>query len=261
MKRLRDLNVPQEENETLFPDGQIKNETASAPGTPVVREVYGDILTNIYAIIRNAGLSFNGLEDNENNGYQFLKSLKVFFNELNDLRQGAIVSPGIIRLNINLDNLPDEYVILCRPDNFISINGNYNLQGLGSETFNIVANQDISSGESFVLIFKGVNTEFVKIQSEQNMIQQDPPSNGTFFINLRRNAGVDYTGSTTSITDIQEGSGSVLGGFAKVKGNWAVKPVLSFATESDNSLFTANEIKYLYFEVWADGIIYWFANN
>ena len=48
MRTIRDLPIVQDGNNTLFPDGQIKNETATDPGTPVVREIYGDVITNIY---------------------------------------------------------------------------------------------------------------------------------------------------------------------------------------------------------------------
>lgn len=99
------------------------------------------------------------------------------------------------------------------------------------------------------------------IEITTGLIQETPPVSGTFNINLSRNGGVDYTAVTTSIEDIQEGSNTTLGAFAKVKGNWAVKPTLVWATEAENSFFVINEVKYLYFEVWADGILYWFANS
>ena len=51
MRVLKNLNVPQDEDAAKFPDGQIQNQTATVAGTPVVREVYGDILTNRLSII------------------------------------------------------------------------------------------------------------------------------------------------------------------------------------------------------------------
>ena len=48
MRTIRDLPIVQDGNNTLFPDGQIKNETATDPGTPVVREIYGDVNLSIW---------------------------------------------------------------------------------------------------------------------------------------------------------------------------------------------------------------------
>lgn len=88
-----------------------------------------------------------------------------------------------------------------------------------------------------------------------------PPVSGTFSINLSNFFGVDYSGSTTSILNIDIALGAVLGGNARVKGNWPTKPTVTGATEAENSFFVANQVVYLYFESWNDGILYWFAND
>jgi len=41
---------------TKFPDSTIKNEVDGDEGTPVVEEIYGDVLTNIYKLLRLSGV-------------------------------------------------------------------------------------------------------------------------------------------------------------------------------------------------------------
>ena len=47
MRTLKQLGFIHDVNYTLFPQGAILNETDNNDGTPVVREVYGDILSNV----------------------------------------------------------------------------------------------------------------------------------------------------------------------------------------------------------------------
>lgn len=136
MRTLKNLGFPQDGDDSLFPDGQIRNETSTQQGTPVVREIYGDILTNIYKILRDAGLDPNELEDSENNGYQLLKALKIFSNELNDLSQVITVSANSMSVNFDFDSLPNDYVFIGVLSNPISSSTSYTLSGLGSNTLN-----------------------------------------------------------------------------------------------------------------------------
>ena len=121
--------------------------------------------------------------------------------------------------------------------------------------------------------FTGVNGlyglgELQMVQGDLEEIQQPaqfpqpatatPPASGTFSVDLSNFFGVDYSGSTTSLTTITIASGSVLGGFARIKGNWATEPTVTGATQATNSGFTASTDLYLYFEKWSDGVIYWY---
>lgn len=85
-----------------------------------------------------------------------------------------------------------------------------------------------------------------------------PPASGTFSVSLNNFFGTDYSSTTTALTTIDIASGGVLGGFAKVKGNWASEPTVTGATQANNSGFTANVDLYLYFEKWSDKVVYWY---
>ena len=126
MRTLKNQNIPQDGDNLKFPDGQIQNETINQDGTPVVREVYGDTLTNIYKILRDAGIEPNELEDSENTEYQLLKALKVFANEINDIDQIVTVSGNDLTVNFNVDNLPNGYLFFGSFADNVSA-GSYNL--------------------------------------------------------------------------------------------------------------------------------------
>jgi hypothetical protein len=78
-----------------------------------------------------------------------------------------------------------------------------------------------------------------------------PPGSGTFSIDLSNYFGTDYSGSSTALETINIASGSVLGGFARVKGNWANKPTFTGATEAGVSNYADNTDLYLYVEKWS----------
>lgn len=183
MRRLRDLTVPQDGNNSLFPDGQIRNETLNQQGTPVVREVYGDILTNAYAILRDAGIDFNGLEDNETNGYQLLRALKQFVNELNDVEQIMTVNGTQISLNINLDLLPNNYVLTARASDNIPKGANLTLTSTGSNSFTFQANENIASGDTFVFVFASNNSKFISLSAIRDYDALLTPFDGVLSFN------------------------------------------------------------------------------
>lgn len=131
----------------------------------------------------------------------------------------------------------------------------------------------IESGENKSYLFQGDSgltgngehqttlDDFLEV-SESTSLQPataTPPASGTFEIDLSNYLSTDYSGSTTSLTDLAVASGAVQAGNARVKGNWSTKPTFTGATEINNSTFVADTDIYLYVEKWADGVIYWYS--
>ena len=173
MRTIRDLPIVQDGNNTLFPDGQIKNETATQDGTPVVREIYGDVITNIYKIIRDAGVDFTETEDSESTQYQLLDALKVFTNELNDTMQVLTVNGLKVSINVSLDNLPNNYFFICQVSDSLSSGVTYELEGSGDNTYNFSVQSNINSSSQVLLIVnKFSNVRLIDLSKEtvQNTI-------------------------------------------------------------------------------------------
>lgn len=70
-----------------YPNGRIENDNGSGNGTPVNEAVYGDIHETLAKAMRLSGKAYNGLPDNETNGYQFLDAL-LSLGGKNDLIKG-----------------------------------------------------------------------------------------------------------------------------------------------------------------------------
>jgi|AntRauTorckE5430_2_1112549.scaffolds.fasta_scaffold06304_3 hypothetical protein len=161
MRTIRDLPIAQDGNNTLFPDGQIKNETATEAGTPVVREIYGDVITNIYKIIRDAGVEFTETEDSESTQYQFLDALKVFSNETNDLLQVLSVEGTDVSINVDLDSLPNNYIFIGQVSEPLLSSTTYELTGTGINAYSFNPESNINANSQVLLIIN--NSSGVKL--------------------------------------------------------------------------------------------------
>ncbi len=106
--------IPKETDLGKFPDSTIINETDTQPGTPVAREVYGDILTNLYKVLRLAGITANGNEDNELNGYQLVKAIQSLPNLFNDTEQILNLTGTVFSVNLDISLLPSKYFLFAR---------------------------------------------------------------------------------------------------------------------------------------------------
>lgn len=62
-----------------YPYGDLRDNPGDNSGTPVNRDLMGDIHRTVEKIMDEAGIVANGLDDNEANGYQIYEALKAIF--------------------------------------------------------------------------------------------------------------------------------------------------------------------------------------
>lgn len=60
-----------------YPYGDVKDNPGNNTGTPVNRDLLGDLLRNIEKIVAESGIIPNGLDDNEANGYQVYEAMRI----------------------------------------------------------------------------------------------------------------------------------------------------------------------------------------
>jgi len=65
-----------------YPVGRIQNEDAPIVGTPIIEELYGDVVQFFHKLIRLAGITHNGLPENETQGFQFIEALAYYVRTL-----------------------------------------------------------------------------------------------------------------------------------------------------------------------------------
>ncbi len=173
MRTVKQLEVPQDTDSTKFPDGTIQNETDTAQGTPIVREIYGDVLTNIYAILRDSGITANGKEDSNSNGYQLLQSLKKFSNELNDIEQVVSLSGIEWKVNLNIDYLPNKYVFLARVTDNYTNGVKYNFSGLGKKTYPLTSSTGFKTSDTVLVTIDKENVRVVSFTNSKTTASND----------------------------------------------------------------------------------------
>lgn len=144
--------IPRETDLTKFPDSTVLNETETNEGTPVVREIYGDVLTNLYRLLRLTGVVANGTEDNTTNGYQLVEALSKFPNVLNDIEQQLNLTGAVFSIPFKLSLLPDKYFVFARSvEDYVSTTS-YTFKGSEVTTYPFTSPTGFNSGDEVLII-------------------------------------------------------------------------------------------------------------
>lgn len=184
MRTLKSQGLVHDQNYAKFPEGTIVNETDQVEGTPVVREVYGDTLTNIYAILKDRGINANNLEDNEQNGYQLLQALRRVFNEFSDSIKILSKNASDWSIPIDYSLIPDGLILFVRSTDQIDFDSTIQVKDLQGSIFNTIAKSDVKTGDDCILILDGNDSRIYGIGSSQSEASQD--SFATFGFPLQR---------------------------------------------------------------------------
>lgn len=152
MRQIKDLGIVHDTDYIKFPSGTIKNETDTEPGTPVIREIYGDILSNVYALLKDRKVAFNGLEDNELNGYQLLSALRKLVNELNDVEQILNKNADVWSVNLDFSILPNRYVFFARASETYVDSANFTIKGTGLTSYQFASTTGFNQGDEVLIV-------------------------------------------------------------------------------------------------------------
>lgn len=136
-----------------YPFGaNIQNETDVLDGTPVVREVYGDILMNIYQLLKSSGITPTNTEDNDDTQYQLLDALKKFANSYNDIEQVLTLTSNQWSVPFDLEILPNKYVFFARPtDSYVS-GTVYTFKGNGATVYSLTSQTGFNASDEVIVV-------------------------------------------------------------------------------------------------------------
>lgn len=93
-----------------FPDGRIRDNDGSGNGTPVNEYIYGDIHEFFAKAMRESNLSYNGLPDNVQNGYQLFTAIYNLAGK-NDFIKNIIqssISPTTLQIPVDISILKND---------------------------------------------------------------------------------------------------------------------------------------------------------
>lgn len=131
MKVLGNLTV-EKDSSIDYPFGaNIQNETDTVNGTPVVREIYGDVLMNLYRLLELAKITPTNTEDNDSTQYQLIEALKKLPNSLNDVEQILTLTGSVWSVPFDLSILPNKYFFIARASDGYVSGGTYTFKGTG----------------------------------------------------------------------------------------------------------------------------------
>lgn len=154
MRNLKDSGLIHNSDYIKFPFGGIKDETTTEEGTPVVEKVYGDLLSNIYAYLKDRGINFNNLQDNELNGFQLIQALKNNVNILNDQEKIlSKVNNSTWRIGLKFSILVDKYFVFARASEDYNSSINYSIRGDEPGTsFSFSSPSGFKSGDEILIV-------------------------------------------------------------------------------------------------------------
>ena len=135
MRTANQLPVVQEVNAN-FPFGStIQNETTTQEGTPVVRELIGDILQNMYKLLDLTNITPNGEEDSNAAEYQIVEALKKLPNSTNDIERVLDLDALVWTVDLNFTILPNKYFFFARAAENYDSSVEYTIKGTTEEEY------------------------------------------------------------------------------------------------------------------------------
>lgn len=151
MRTIKQLAIPQN-SDPKFPQSTILNETDTNDGTPVVEEIYGDVLTNIYKLLEKTGITPTGTQDSDDTQYQILKALQNLPNELNDIEQILTLTGTVWSIPLPIELLPNKYFFVARASDAYASGGVYTFKGSGATSYPFSSSGFKASDEVLIIL-------------------------------------------------------------------------------------------------------------
>ena len=151
MRTIKNLPVPQN-SDAKFPFSTIQNETDLVDGTPVVEEIYGDVLTNLYKLLQTTGVTPTGTQDNDLTQYQILEALKKLPNTLNDIEQILTLTGTVWSIPLPIELLPNKYFFVSRATDAYANGGTYTFKGSGATSYPFTSSGFKASDELLLIL-------------------------------------------------------------------------------------------------------------
>jgi len=131
----------------------IQNETETQEGTPVVEEVLGDILMNLYRLLELTGITPTDDQDSDSTQYQIIEALKKLPNTLNDVERILSLSTTVWSTDLKLSILPNKYFFFARASDDYNSALAYTFKGIdATPSYNFTSSGFSASEELLVVI-------------------------------------------------------------------------------------------------------------
>lgn len=97
-----------------YPNARIKDNTGAGNGTPVNEIVYGDLHEAFAKMMRLYGIAYNGLPDNESNGYQLVEAIAALAAKSDFVLPMTQVTAARLSIPIKLSKMQTDEFVICQ---------------------------------------------------------------------------------------------------------------------------------------------------
>lgn len=97
----------------VYLQGRVKDNAGAGDGTPVNEFVYGDLHQTLAKLMALYNISYNGLPDNETNGYQLVEALRALASK-NDFVLPLTSTNGVLQIPIKIGALGINESFICK---------------------------------------------------------------------------------------------------------------------------------------------------
>jgi hypothetical protein len=149
-----------------YPAGRIKDSTGAGDGTPVNEFIYGDKHETFDKLMRLAGINFNGLPDNETNGYQYLDALRSLASK-NDFITTLNSVGGFLSIGLKLNLLLVNEQIVCKAS--VDLTTETQIKGSDGSTIALTFVGNFKANEYVRLIKTGAGITLVRLVDLTNL--------------------------------------------------------------------------------------------
>lgn len=149
-----------------YPNGRIKDNTGAGDGTPVNEFIYGDLHEFKDKLMRLAGLTHNGLPDNQVNGYQSIDSLRDFGSK-HDVVQSITTASGVLNVSVKLSTMQLNENLICKSS--IDFTSETQIKGSDLTTFSVTVIGNFKTDEYVRLIKTGSGVVLIRLVDSVNL--------------------------------------------------------------------------------------------
>lgn len=162
-------------NPALYPDARIRDNLGAGNGTPVNESVYGDMHEFFAKAMRLYNISFNGLPDNTDNGYQFLNAIIALASKNDFLLDISTDGDLIVPLKLNHVKVGESFTCIALADKVAEtkIKGSLDVTPiLKNVTFK---GGDYKTGEYIRLVVTAAGVDLIRLSDGDalNLIAED----------------------------------------------------------------------------------------
>jgi hypothetical protein len=206
MRTIKNLAVPQN-SDAKFPFSTILNDTDTNDGTPVVEEIYGDVLTNIYKLLQTVGIVPTGTQDNDITQYQILEALQILPNLINGSEYVLTLAGSVWSIPLKIELLPDKYFFIARASEAYVNGASYTFKGSGVTSYPFSSAGFKASDELLVIIdqsgVRAYSLSFLETASENVFTPMGLPIAFNDSNKMYYQSDGNLVSDTPSINDLQ----------------------------------------------------------